>query len=81
MSSIIWYYKDHKCIIDEEREEDCIKHHHLIVTPNGKLKYADITPYDSSKKTLELWIDVGYPVRSGVCPLRREDLEKMQFNT
>lgn len=72
-----WVYKGHTCVIERDEEDDCIKHFHLVTKPDGKLVFADITPYDNSQKTVEMWIDAGCPVRQGIGPLHREHLEKI----
>lgn len=73
-----WTYKDHKCKIELDHEEDVTKAWHTVVKPDGVGIFADITPYDRSRGTLERWIDAGYPHRKdrGKCgPLHREDLD------
>lgn len=72
-----WEYKGHKCEITHDYEDDNIKAWHKVTKPDGEILSADITPYDSFQKTVELWIDAGYPKRQGCGPLHREDLEKM----
>lgn len=69
-----WIYKGHFCQIERDIEDDCIKHFHYVTLPEGRKLFADITPYDSSKLTVNMWIDKGYPQRKGVGPLHREDL-------
>lgn len=70
-------YKGHQCTITHDFEEDCVKAWHTVILPDGSKVVADITPYDSRQKTVQLWIDAGYPKRIGVGPLHREDLEDM----
>ena len=72
-----WTYKNHTCVIELEYEDDCIKAWHYVTMPNGTKRTADLTPYDRSRRIVELWIDAGYPPRQGVGPLHQEDLEKM----
>lgn len=70
-------YKNHRCIIEHDYEDDCVKAFHFCTLPDGKKVWADITPYDSSTVTFKLWIDAGKPKRISCGPLHREDLEKM----
>lgn len=72
-----WEYKGHKCEIDLDYEEDNIKAFHFVTLPGGERKFADITPYDQSRKVVELWIEAGYPDRIGCGPLHEEDLCQM----
>tara|TARA_R100001244_G_scaffold20210_1_gene20911 strand:+ start:67 stop:318 length:252 start_codon:yes stop_codon:yes gene_type:complete len=70
-------YKGHTCKIEHDFEPDCVKAWHIVVKPNGEKVYADITPYDSGREVVKLWIDAGYPDRQGCGPLHIEDLQKM----
>lgn len=58
-----WNYKGHQCWIELEYEEDNIKAYHMVITPAGALMSANISPYDRSRETVELWIDAGYPAQ------------------
>ncbi len=70
-----WTYKNHKCSVSFEHEDDCIKAWHEVTKPDGTKVVADISPYEWSRRCVNLWIDAGYPVRQGVGPLHTEDLE------
>ena len=71
-------YKGYRIIITPEIEEDNIKWFHHVIAPNSKKeKIADINPYDSTFSTVALWIECGIPKRTGIGPLRKEDLVKM----
>ncbi len=69
-----WTYKGHRCRIELDYEEDNVKAFHFVVAPDGTEHFADISPYDQSERTVELWIDAGYPKRTGIGPLHKEDL-------
>lgn len=77
MNQYQFTYKGHQCIIEIDYEEDNIKAFHFVVKPDGTRLWADISPYDSTKETVKLWIDAGYPERIGYGPLHREDLKQM----
>jgi hypothetical protein len=68
-----WEYKGHKCIIEEERETDVAKAYHTVIKPNGEKVHADISPYSKDRKTVEAWIDMGYPQRKNGVPFRLPD--------
>ena len=74
-----WYYKEHLCEVDEDVEDDNIKLFHFVTTPSGERHFADISPYESGRRVVELWIDAGYPNRSQGKyprgPLHTDDLE------
>jgi len=72
-----WPYKDYECIIEVEQEPDCEKAYHYVILPNGDRVFADISPYDKTRYTLQLWIKCEFPDRIGAAPLRRETLEDM----
>lgn len=72
-----WVYEDHECLIELEQEPDVEKAYHYVIPPDGKRIFADITPYDKSRYTLQLWIKCRYPDRISGMPLRRETLEDM----
>lgn len=57
----VWEYKGHKMVINIEKEDDNTKAKHFVFTPDGKEHQANISPYDTSRKTLELWLDAGMP--------------------
>jgi len=69
-----WTYKGHKCEIFHDWEDDNCKAFHFVIKPDGEKLFADITPYDGTKETVEAWIDAGYPERKGMGPLHKEDL-------
>lgn len=66
-----WTYKGHTCKIkiDVERDErgvpEVSKAYHTVITPEGKKLYPDISPYDTDRATVNMWIDAGYPPRPG----------------
>ena len=72
-----WYYKGHRCLIEPDYEEDCVKAWHIVITPDGRRLWADISPYEWGRRIVNLWIDKGYPNRTGIGPLHLEDLEAM----
>lgn len=72
-----WTYKGHKCSITFDYEEDNIKAWHEVTKPDGTKVFADISPYEWSRRAVELWIDAGYPLRQGCGPLHVEDLDKI----
>ena len=78
--SSTWTYKGHTCIITEDVEhEENIKLWHEVITPDGKRLTADISPYCSERRALELWIDAGYPSRNqGQYPIGPLDLTDLQ---
>jgi len=67
-----WSYKGHTCKIEIDIERDhrgvpeVAKAYHTVVTPEGKTLYPDISPYDTDRSTVNMWIDAGYPPRQGV---------------
>ena len=75
-----WIYKGHVCSIELDFEEDNIKAFHHVKMPDGKMTFAPISPYDRSKRTVEMWIDAGYPARSGIGNWRYESLQKLLEN-
>jgi hypothetical protein len=77
MNDKTWTYKSHDCKIEFHVEPDVVKAWHTVTKPNGETVFADISPYDTTKGTVNHWIDAGYPSRIGVGPLRYEDLKKM----
>lgn len=72
-----WTYKGHKCSIAFDYEEDNIKAWHEVTKPDGMKVFADISPYEWSRRAVELWIDAGYPKRQGCGPLHIEDLDRI----
>ena len=56
-NDIEWEYKGFKCLIEFDVEEDNVKAFHHVTTPNGVGHMINISPYDSSKKTVEETID------------------------
>lgn len=56
-----WTYKGHQCWVELEYEEDNMKAHHFVITPGGALMFANVSPYDRSRRSVEAWIDAGYP--------------------
>jgi len=57
-NDIEWIYKGNKCLIEFDVEPDNVKAFHYVTTPNGVEHTLDISPYNSSKKTVEEAIDV-----------------------
>ena len=53
----------HKCEVDEECEPDNRKLFHTVHHPERGSMSADISPYQSGREVLELWIEAGYPHR------------------
>ena len=78
-----WTYKGHTCKIEMDHERDdrgvveVSKAYHSVITPEGKELFADISPYDTSKQTLNMWIDAGYPPRPAGHNYDRKDLEAL----
>lgn len=81
-----WDYKGHQCRIELDYERnpdgsvDVVKAYHYVRMPNGQEQFADISPYDTNPKTVNMWIDAGYPDRQGSGPLSREQLQQMIAN-
>jgi len=67
-------YKDHKCRIEYDREDDNVKTWFIVKKPNGQEVYADINPYNDDEELMKMWIDLDYPQRTGRAPLDRNDL-------
>ena len=76
MNDKTWTYKNHDCRIEFHVEPDVCKAWHTVTKPNGETVFADISPYDTTKGTVNHWIDAGYPSRVGVGPLQYEDVKK-----
>ncbi len=72
-----WTYKGHQCEIWEDDDGDVIKAWHQVITPEGKLLMADISPYLWSSDLVNMWIDAGYPKRISGGPLDEADLKKI----
>ena len=71
-------YKNHECVIVFDVEpEECIKASHWVIKPDGEKVFADLSPYDWSESSVELWIDAGYPKRIGIAPLDVVDLKML----
>tara|TARA_B100001778_G_C18450043_1_gene566279 strand:- start:357 stop:599 length:243 start_codon:yes stop_codon:yes gene_type:complete len=77
MKDKTWTYKNHDCRIEFHVEPDVCKAWHTVTKPNGETVFADISPYDTTKGTVNHWIDAGYPSRVGVGPLQYEDVKNM----
>jgi hypothetical protein len=63
-----WDYRGHKCEIQIEIERgpngpENEKAWHLVTKPDGTRVFADISPYDTSMESVEIWVDLGYPGR------------------
>lgn len=62
-----WTYKGHTCIIellieyDEDGTPEVEKAWNRITKPDGTELIADISPYETIPRSVELWIDLGYP--------------------
>ena len=62
-----WTYKGHTCSIelqteyDEDGTPENQKAWHRITKPDGTELIANISPYETSPRAVELWIDLGYP--------------------
>lgn len=72
-----WKYKGHTCWIQKEIEhdEDNAKCSHYVTTPEGTELEPDISPYDETCATVNLWIDCSYPERgTRVAPWDAESL-------
>ena len=77
-----WKYRKYVCTITLDGPEDdgTVKAFHSVrCTETGEEWKADITPYDTDKATLELWIDCGMPPRIGTGPLNIEQLLAIQI--
>ncbi len=73
-------FKGHQIDIYECGDDDCSKAMHEVMLPDGTRVTADITPSDWRVRTVELWIEAGYPDRKtidSIGPLRRDDLERL----
>ena len=71
-------HKNHQCSIEFDVEpEECIKASHWVTKPDGEKVFADLSPYDWSESSVELWIDAGYPKRIGIAPLDVVDLKML----
>jgi len=58
-----WEYKGFKCRIEEDRQEDKIDYYATVIDPHGREYHPHICNYDTTQKTVELWIDAGCPDR------------------
>jgi hypothetical protein len=56
-----WDFKGHKCKIELDYEPDNVKAFHSVITPDGRELFADISPYDTKRDTVNLWIEAGFP--------------------
>ena len=77
-----WRYKNYLCTIrlDEPEDDGTIKAYHTVFCFDSGTEWtADLSPYDTDKATLELWIDCGKPPRVGAGPLNKEQLLAMQI--
>ena len=60
-----WDYKGHHIRIDMDiSDPDVTKAFHFVTTPEGKEIFAPISPYDTTRETVEAWIDRGLPRRT-----------------
>lgn len=79
MADESWTYQGHLCEITLDEEPDVIKAWHEVTKPDGTKLFADISPYDRRRTTLNRWIDAGYPTRDQgehpKGPLKLQDLE------
>jgi len=72
-------YKGHNVYMDEDIEpEECIKKNYTVSCPDGETRYPDVSPYSDVTDAIKMWIDLGYPHRTGCCPLDVEDLQKIK---
>ena len=59
-----WEYEGHQMIITIDEEPGEVKKAwHEVISPDGEKMVASITPYNTERETLELWVDAGYPQR------------------
>ena len=64
---------------DIDQSDDNIKITHIIESPDGKKDYLDWSPYRTpSERTLNLFVELNFPKRIGVCPLDENDLESIK---
>jgi len=73
-----WVYKGHICRMEEEEEEDNRKIFHCITCPDGTEIIANISSYSASMLAMEIYIDLGFPKRTGVGPWHPEELIKLR---
>lgn len=60
-------YKGHMIHIHMEEDYNdrtTVKAYHKVQLPNGSTTMANISPYDTHRETVKLWIDLGMPYRS-----------------
>ena len=77
-----WKYKNYLCTIrlDHPEDDGTVKAYHCVFCfETGTEWTADLSPYDTDKATLELWIDCGMPPRIGSGPLNQEQLLAIQI--
>tara|TARA_Y100000310_G_C20609128_1_gene777096 strand:- start:163 stop:525 length:363 start_codon:yes stop_codon:yes gene_type:complete len=77
-----WEYKGHLCEMDDDVEygpegPENVKIWHTVTTPDGKRLTAPISPYDNDRKTVELWIDAGYPEQCVMGNCDQDELRQM----
>lgn len=57
-------YKGYALWHEEDRDDDCIKIWHHILTPGNHLSYVNWTPYQMmTQEDLQVWVDLGCPGR------------------
>jgi hypothetical protein len=73
-----WNYKGYTCWIDLDHEDDGnVKAFHRVISPEGRQLRPDISPYDQSQATVNLWIDAGCPARPQGFNWDRTSLQKL----
>lgn len=64
--------------IEVDNEDDCQKAYHRVKhMPSGCERSADLSPYDTNRGLVEMWVACGMPERSGVGPVSADDLVQM----
>tara|TARA_Y100000004_G_scaffold189306_1_gene244697 strand:- start:1462 stop:1680 length:219 start_codon:yes stop_codon:yes gene_type:complete len=56
-NDITWEYKGYNCLIEFDVEEDNVKAFHFVYPPEGDTLFLKISPYDTSKETVNKIID------------------------
>ncbi len=61
-------YKGHLIHIhleEDYNDRSTVKAYHKVQMPNGSTAMANISPYDTHRETVKLWIDQGMPYKRG----------------
>lgn len=64
---------------EEDRDDDCIKLYHYVVSPNQDEDTMDWSPYSTpTVEDLILWVELGMPSRVTGAPLDHKDLQGLK---